>query len=235
MEFLTDITCWSLFKGFELCQSLARVLIKVIFPLVKWHVDRTLTSLGVNVEGRGPLGIEVHNETEFYLRLAVGRHFGLFEAHMDKVCTINDIKAFAIRGLKTGRNKEYLHPFSNILGWFNLQTRSKVWQVGIEHYDVGNDIYESMLDKNMHNVFLAMDHPLASFECKPHRAEKAANGTIATNPITFPRTPPHGGGDDADWAIADLMPFGDVGVLGEYTKSMERFHSMAPFAPATPL
>ncbi|MFP3355135.1 class I SAM-dependent methyltransferase, partial [Pseudoalteromonas sp. SIMBA_153] len=32
---------------------------------------------------------------------------------------------------------------------FNLQSKSKAWEVGQHHYDMGNDLYQSMLDERM--------------------------------------------------------------------------------------
>lgn len=82
MERLTDITVWTLFTGWELYQKLARVFIRIVFPLAKYIVDGNLARFGWNTEGIGPQGIQIHDEKEFYLRLALGRNFGAFEAHM---------------------------------------------------------------------------------------------------------------------------------------------------------
>ena len=43
---------------------------------------------------------------------------------------------------------------SHFLSWaqaniFNLQKKSRAFQVGEEHYDTGNDLYQAMLDKRM--------------------------------------------------------------------------------------
>jgi len=138
LEFLTDVTVWTLFAGFQLYKQIFRVIIRYLgMPIAKYFVNDNLQRLGWNTDGEGPLGIVVHDETEFYLRLAVERNFGLFEAHQDKVCTMNDIKALASSCMATRNTGEFLHPFTWVLGWFNLQTRAKSWQVGIEHYDVG--------------------------------------------------------------------------------------------------
>jgi hypothetical protein len=137
-EFITDVLVWTLFTGFQIYKSIARVFIRFVgFPIAKYIVNNNFKNMGWNPDGEGPLGITIHDETEFYLRLATERNFGLFEAHMDKVCTMNDIKALASSCMLTRKTKQYLHPFTWVLGMFNLQTRSKAWQVGIEHYDVG--------------------------------------------------------------------------------------------------
>ncbi|OXA37401.1 cyclopropane-fatty-acyl-phospholipid synthase [Folsomia candida] len=149
MDLITEITCWSIIKCFDLYEFMVRFAIRIIFPMVKWYVDRELGILGHNAEGKGPLGIRVHDEKEFYLRVFVRRHTGLFEAHMDKVCTINDVKAMVISGLQSTKTLAFMHPLSTILDRFNLQSRSKVWQVGAEHYDLGNDLFETILCKNL--------------------------------------------------------------------------------------
>jgi hypothetical protein len=84
MERLTDIVCWTLFKGFKLYESFARVFIRIAFPIAKYTVDKALEGFGWNTEGKGPLGIHVHDEKEFYLRLAIAKNFGLFEGTISK-------------------------------------------------------------------------------------------------------------------------------------------------------
>ncbi|OXA48351.1 Cyclopropane-fatty-acyl-phospholipid synthase [Folsomia candida] len=140
MDLLRELACLSLLKGFDIYQSIARLVIRVNFPFVKWLVDRELGRLGHNTEGKGPLGIRVHDEKEFYQRVAVARHAGLFECHMDKICTINDVKAMAIEGPRSTKTLRFIHPLAAILDRFNLQSRAKAWQVGREHY--GYDLDE---------------------------------------------------------------------------------------------
>lgn len=137
METLRDAVAWTLFKGLDAYHFLGRLFIRVFFPLVKFRMNMHLAGIGLNTQGLGPLGIVVHDEREFYTRLALGRVLGLFEAHMDKVCDMNDVKAIAISVMKTRRTKEFIHPFSTLMSYFNLQTKSRAWQVGVEHYDVG--------------------------------------------------------------------------------------------------
>lgn len=33
--------------------------------------------------------------------------------------------------------------------WFNLQNERRAWQVGVTHYDLGNDFFQAMLDRRM--------------------------------------------------------------------------------------
>lgn len=137
MEVVQNIIAYILFKGLDAYHFFGRLFIHAFFPLAKARMDMHLAGIGINTQGIGPLGIVVHKEREFYIRIALGRVLGLFEAHQDGICAMNDVKSIAISVMKTRRTKEFIHPFSTLMSYFNLQTKSRAWQVGVEHYDVG--------------------------------------------------------------------------------------------------
>jgi cyclopropane-fatty-acyl-phospholipid synthase len=84
--------------------------------------------------------------------LAFG-NLGLGEAYMDGHWECDELDQFFTRVLRA-KIDERINP-ARLLGHairarlLNLQTSRRAWQVGEQHYDLGNDFYESMLDSRL--------------------------------------------------------------------------------------
>jgi len=107
----------------------------------------------VTVNGDKPFDIQVHNES-FYQRLLHGGDLALGESYMDRWWDCQALDQFIdkiLRAKLEDRIKENWklkwHVFKSKL--FNLQNPRRAFQVGQEHYDIGNDLYRAMLDKRM--------------------------------------------------------------------------------------
>ncbi|KAF3997474.1 cyclopropane fatty acyl phospholipid synthase [Glaciimonas immobilis] len=55
--------------------------------------------------------------------------------------------------------------------FFNLQTKRRAFQVGEQHYDIGNDLFESMLDSNMMYSCGYWEHATTLEEAQLHKLE----------------------------------------------------------------
>ena len=107
----------------------------------------------IQINGDLPWDIQVKNE-DFYKRVLAGGSLALGESYMDGWWECEALDQFIDRVLSIDLDQKVRN--SKSLLWsvvkaklFNQQTRTKSKVVGEKHYDVGNDLYQQMLDKNM--------------------------------------------------------------------------------------
>lgn len=107
---------------------------------------------GVEVGGTRPWDVQVHDERLWGRLLAYGT-LGFGEAYMDGWWDAEAVDQFIHKLLDFGIY-EHLRPDLGMAvsalraRLLNLQ-RLKVTEVGEKHYDIGNDLYEAMLDSRM--------------------------------------------------------------------------------------
>jgi cyclopropane-fatty-acyl-phospholipid synthase len=108
---------------------------------------------GITINGDGPCNVTVHND-QLYGRIISEGSLGLGEAYMDGWWDSNSLD-----------NLFYCIARSDMYHWIpknsttlclylkatlmNLQSKARAFQVGEQHYDLGNDLFKAMLDKNM--------------------------------------------------------------------------------------
>jgi len=108
---------------------------------------------GITLNGSDPADIQVHNE-DLYERVLKGGSLALGESYMDGWWDCPALDQFFDKLLrarlpqKVKSNWKLLWPVIQARV-FNLQSRSRAFQVGEQHYDIGNDLYQAMLDTNM--------------------------------------------------------------------------------------
>ncbi|MDO8593605.1 MAG: cyclopropane fatty acyl phospholipid synthase [bacterium] len=112
-----------------------------------------LKKADVVIGGSRPQDITVHDERTFNRVIRNGT-LGLGEAYMENWWDANAIDVFIYTVLKGHLEKEFRINFASVLTIakafvFNLQSSSRAFKVGEVHYDLGNDLYEAMLDKRM--------------------------------------------------------------------------------------
>jgi cyclopropane-fatty-acyl-phospholipid synthase len=123
------------------------------WKIAKSIVIELLQSAGVTVNGHNPWDIKVYNE-QFYSRVLHEGTLGLGESYMDKWwdCPALDqfceraIKADLENKIKSSKWLSFKFTLSRIL---NLQTKTRAFEVGEKHYDLGNDLFQTMLDPTM--------------------------------------------------------------------------------------
>jgi cyclopropane-fatty-acyl-phospholipid synthase len=117
---------------------------------------KLLNNAGIEINGKKPWDITVKN-LRFYNRVIYKGTLGLGESYMDGWWDVDDLKEFFRRiiGSKIER-KLYNWRVIIFLVWryvvskiLDLGSRSSSSNIGKVHYDIGNDIYEAMLDKRM--------------------------------------------------------------------------------------
>ncbi len=126
---------------------------EIIQDYAKQYIKKLLLQADITIGGDRPWDIEVSNR-KFYQRLLYQGTLGLGESYVDNMWQCRDLDQFFYRILRTELHKKAR---SNLIGLFNIckarlfnrQSRKRAFQVGEEHYDVGNDLFETMLDNSL--------------------------------------------------------------------------------------
>ena len=118
-------------------------------------INKLFLKSGVTINGNKPFDIQVHN-SDFYNKILSKWSLGLGESYMDgdwdcaqldeciNLLLKKDLND-SVRGIAKFRLCiEYLRA-----KLINLQSKSRAFQVGKAHYDVGNDLFKKMLDPHM--------------------------------------------------------------------------------------
>ncbi len=110
---------------------------------------------GVRFNGDSPWDIQVHDET-VYRRILTQGSLGFGEAYMEGLWDCHDLAELFHRLLRADIDEKLggwvrIRLLGEILRHrlFNLQSTSRAFQVGEQHYDIGNDVFEAMLDPTM--------------------------------------------------------------------------------------
>jgi cyclopropane-fatty-acyl-phospholipid synthase len=122
-------------------------------PRLKEIVQEILSAADVEINGRRPWDIQVRDE-RFYGRVLKEGSLGLGESYMDGWWECEDLSEF-FRRLVPSRPEEGLVKSRRLLFFLfrsvvlNPGRRSKAFQIGENHYDIGNELYRTMLDGRM--------------------------------------------------------------------------------------
>lgn len=115
-------------------------------------VEELLASADIRINGDRPWDIQLHRDDVLDRALAYG-NLGLGEAYMQGHWDCDNLDQMFTRllrakiGEKVNPRKLVFYALKNRL--MNFQTKNRAWEVGQKHYDIGNDLYQSMLDKRM--------------------------------------------------------------------------------------
>lgn len=118
-------------------------------------IGELLAEAGIRINGDAPWDMRVFDDEVFRRILGQGS-LGLGEAYMDGLWEADRLDEFFYRLLRCDLN-EKVHSWNRLrlLGAFlrqlllNPQSRGRAFQVGEHHYDIGNDVFEAMLDPTM--------------------------------------------------------------------------------------
>ncbi|HEY9098550.1 MAG TPA: cyclopropane fatty acyl phospholipid synthase [Thiobacillus sp.] len=117
---------------------------------------RQLTAeAGITINGDAPWDIQIFDE-QVYQRIFAKGSLGFGEAYMDGMWECEHLDQMFHRLLSTDveekiDNWSRLRLLGEVLrhSLFNLQSSQRAFQVGEQHYDIGNDVFEAMLDPTM--------------------------------------------------------------------------------------
>ena len=135
-----------------------RILCRRVLLTRRWRglaerwVRRILEGSGVAVNGANAWDPQVHNDG-FYRRVLSAGSLGLGESYMDgwwDCARLDEMyhRLLRVPAIRRRTFAAYLAPYF-VAAVANLQSKSRAFEVGEKHYDIGNDLYRAMLDKRM--------------------------------------------------------------------------------------
>lgn len=116
-------------------------------------IQAYLSPAGITINGDNPWDIRVMND-KFYQRVLCEGSLGLGESYMEGWWECDRLDDFFYRLLPTNPEKKVKRNLKFILHLllpiiFNPGSRSRAFQIGERHYDIGNELYRHMLDRRM--------------------------------------------------------------------------------------
>jgi cyclopropane-fatty-acyl-phospholipid synthase len=108
---------------------------------------------GVEINGSNPWDIRIHND-KFYRRVITEGDSGMGESYMENWWDAEKIDELIFKILKARLDEKIRLKFSILIKLatarlFNLQTKRRAFIIGEKHYDLGNDLFQNMLDRRM--------------------------------------------------------------------------------------
>jgi cyclopropane-fatty-acyl-phospholipid synthase len=112
-----------------------------------------LSLAGVKINGNNPWDISVSND-EFYRRAITEGELGVGESYMDGWWDTGNVDEFICQILTARLDDKIKRKLSIMLKLlaariFNFQSKRRAFIVGEKHYDLGNDLFQIMLDSRM--------------------------------------------------------------------------------------
>jgi cyclopropane-fatty-acyl-phospholipid synthase len=120
---------------------------------VKQWISTQLALAGITINGSNPWDPQVHNDA-IWPRILRHGSLGLGEAYVDGWWDCEQIDEFISRLIDAQLDKKVTGRWVTIRHWLaatviNRQSEKRAYQVGEQHYDAGNDLYQAMLDPTM--------------------------------------------------------------------------------------
>ncbi|MFP4284054.1 MAG: cyclopropane fatty acyl phospholipid synthase [Desulfovermiculus sp.] len=121
-------------------------------PQLQPKVQELLDLARVGINGSNPWDIRVHDQ-RFYARVLAEGSLGLGESYMDRWWDCDRLDQFFYRIL-SARLDNHVNPKKDWIPLLkarvlNMQNPVRAYTVGRHHYDIGNELYERMLDSRM--------------------------------------------------------------------------------------
>jgi len=115
-------------------------------------VERLLSLADVKIDGDRPWDIQVHDEA-FYARVLAEGALGLGESYMDGWWDCERLDEL-FRRVLLARLETKVRPRTELPSVvrariLNLQRRARAFRIGERHYDIGNELFQRMLDPLM--------------------------------------------------------------------------------------
>ena len=116
------------------------------------RISELLAPADIEINGNRPWDIQIHNG-KFYKRVLTQGELGLGESYMDGWWDCAELDGFIYRVLKA-QLQDKVSSRADALESLkakvcNLQRGIRAFKVGEQHYDIGNDLFERMLDSRM--------------------------------------------------------------------------------------
>ncbi len=115
--------------------------------------EEILEIAGIQINGSNPWDIQIYNE-EFFERALTEAELGVGESYMDAWWSVENLDEFMYRILRAQLNEKIKRKYLLLIQFFTvrifyLQSKKKAFDIGEKHYDIGNNLFQYMLDKRM--------------------------------------------------------------------------------------
>jgi len=121
-------------------------------PAFRRRIEELFHLAGIEIDGGQPWDLKVH-DPRFFRRALLEGALGMGESYMDGYWDCDRLDEMFQRLLRA-RVHEKVPTLADV--WevlkarvVNRQSRRRAFEVGEKHYDIGNDLYQRMLDKRM--------------------------------------------------------------------------------------
>jgi cyclopropane-fatty-acyl-phospholipid synthase len=119
---------------------------------LRTHFERIVAPADIRIDGDRPWDVRVHDE-RLYQRVLAHGTLGLGEAYMDGWWSCDAPDEMVMRAQRSDIPARLMSPTTMVriaqAKVMNLQSKHRAFEVGERHYDIGNDLYERMLDRRM--------------------------------------------------------------------------------------
>ncbi|MDP4267677.1 MAG: cyclopropane fatty acyl phospholipid synthase [Bacteroidota bacterium] len=115
--------------------------------------EEILEYADIKINGGNSWDIQVYNE-DFYHRAITEGELGIGESYMEGWWDVNNVDEFIFRILRAHLDEKIKRNFRIMAKVFsakifNFQSKNKSFYNGQRHYDLGNDLFQNMLDQRM--------------------------------------------------------------------------------------
>lgn len=119
---------------------------------MRLKMQELLDLAGIRINGTRRFDMQIHNERLFQRVIAEGS-LGLGESYMDGWWECEDLEEFFCRVVRADLDHR-VRPLSELgtymkAAFLNMQKPSRAFVIGEHHYDIGDVLYEAMLDRRM--------------------------------------------------------------------------------------
>jgi len=119
---------------------------------LKESASQIFSLADIQINGTRPWDIQVHDDS-FYARVLSQGSLGLGESYMDSLWDCKKLDEFFTKLLSSELDTK-VKPMGFLIDYlkatlFNPQRKSRAFNIGQKHYDLGNDLYQAMLDKRL--------------------------------------------------------------------------------------
>jgi len=116
------------------------------------QIEEILSHADVRIDGERPWDIQVLDD-RLYAKIMRKGSLGLGESYMDRWWRVERLDEFMYRILVAGLDRSTPGVQHGLLALgkrlVNAQKRARAFEVGKRHYDLGDDLFRAMLDKQM--------------------------------------------------------------------------------------
>ncbi len=116
-------------------------------------VNQLLDFAGIKINGNNPWDIRIHDE-RFYKLAITEVELGMGESYMDGWWDSDKLDETIFKIIRADLLNKVKHNYKialQLAGFYfiNMQARRRAYIIGEKHYDLGNDLFQCMLDKRM--------------------------------------------------------------------------------------